>query len=113
MPEFRTKPEDAEIFIGESINFVADVKTNGSVKVDWLGGEELLKSTDRISISSSGSKHELKISNANIDDEGFYKCIVQNDAGKIECEFELLVEGETFFLDSTILFLGVMASLLF
>lgn len=93
LPEFSQEPEDEEIFVGDSIIFTAVIDSDSTPTVDWLRGGEVIARDDRIDIISNGNVHQLKISNANIDDEAFYKCIARNKAGKAECEFELIVEG--------------------
>ena len=87
-------PEDAEIFIGESVTFVAEITSKGPVTVDWLRGDEMLSRDERIEMLKEKNLYKLIISDAKIDDEGFYKCVASYEAGKIEYEFELLVEGE-------------------
>ena len=96
-PQFTKRPEDAEIIIGDLVTFVAEINSKTPVKVDWKKGEEVLSRGKRIEMSENENIFTLKIANATIDDEGFYKCIARNDAGKNEYEFELLVEGRCFF----------------
>lgn len=54
----------------------------------------MLSRDERTEMSSNKNIFKLTLSDAEIDDEGFYKCIVGNEAGKTEYEFELIVEGE-------------------
>ena len=95
-PQFTKQPEDAEIIIGESATFVAEISSKVPVKVDWQKGDEVLSRGKRIRMSENKNIFTLRITDATIDDEGFYKCIARNDAGKNEYEFELLVEGRCF-----------------
>ena len=92
-PQFTKCPKDSEIFIGDSVTFVAEISSHSPVKVDWLRGEEILSCGKNIEISGSKNVFKLVLTDATINDEGFYKCIAKNEAGKIEYEFELLVEG--------------------
>ena len=93
LPEFSQEPEDGEIFVGDSITFTAVIASDSTAAVDWLRGGEGITRDDRIDVTANGNVHQLKISNANIDDEAFYNCVARNEAGKAECEFELIVEG--------------------
>ena len=93
LPEFSQEPKDGETFVGDSVTFTAVIDSDSTTTVDWLRGGEIIARDDRIDITANGNVHQLKILNANIDDELFYKCIARNKAGKAECEFELIVEG--------------------
>ena len=93
VPQFTKCPKDSEIFIGDSVTFDAEISSHSPCKVEWLRGEEVLSSGKNIEISESKNTFKLVLTNATIDDEGFYKCIARNEAGKMEYEFELLVEG--------------------
>ena len=93
-PKFLKKPDDLEIFTGESVIFVAEIESEAPLTVDWSRENEILSCDDRIKMSVEGNVYNMTFSDANIDDEGFYKCIAKNEAGRIEYEFELLVNGE-------------------
>ena len=66
------------------------------VEVEWLRGDEVLSPSERIQMSENKNSFQLILKDGTIDDEGFYKCIARNEAGKIEHEFELLVEGRSY-----------------
>ena len=82
-----------EVVVGEPITCTAVIDSQCPVNVDWLRGEEPVTADDRITIACNRNKHTMIIADSNIDDEAFYKCVVSNKAGKIQCEFEVLVEG--------------------
>lgn len=89
--EKKLEPEYV-VYQGNSVNL--EVQTNISpITVAWYYGENKLVSTDDIQLITKGNIHRLFIKESLVDDEGYYKCVVQNDSEKISTETTLIIEG--------------------
>lgn len=93
LPDFMDVPNDLKVNEGAKVVLKVRVIGQPVPEVTWFVDDEPVQPSDNISIRSDGDKHELIIHEAEVDDEGMYKCVAKSEAGKAICEVELLVEG--------------------
>jgi len=75
------------IFETQSTKF--EVKATGLPRPDvkWMKDDKVLRSGERVMITTSGESYEMDLSKATLEDEGIYMCILTNKLG------EEMVEG--------------------
>lgn len=77
----------------EGDKLVLEVKTSvADVTVAWFYEGQKLLPSEFMEISSKGSLHKLVVPETVLDDEGVYSCIVENEAGKDDCEAEVYID---------------------
>ena len=94
LPDFVDAPQDVKVNEGDKAVFKVRVIGQPTPDVKWFLDDELIEPSEGISVTSDGDQHELVIHNAELDDEGMYKCVAKSEAGKAICEVELLVDGK-------------------
>ncbi len=63
--------------------------------VRWeVDGKELKKSKEILIESSKDGTHHLQIKSATLENSGAYKCIADSNAGTVETEAKVTVEGK-------------------
>lgn len=81
VPFFLTQPVDQTICFADSVSFEASAAGTSDLHYQWqLNGEDILRETTSI----------LAISNADLEDEGNYRCIVTNTVGADTSEIATL-----------------------
>lgn len=83
-------PEEVEVLEGDSTKL--ECRISPEAEVMWYIDDEALQQDDRITFENQGDVHAVVISATELDDEGVYKCVAQNEFGKVSCETELIVE---------------------
>lgn len=94
LPDFIEVPQDMKVTEGDKVVLKVRVIGQPSPEVTWFIDDETIESEEGISLQSDGDKHQLVIDRAHLEDEGVYKCVAKNEAGKAVCEVELLVNGK-------------------
>lgn len=94
LPDFIEVPQDMKVTEGDKVVLKVRVIGQPSPEVTWFIDDETIESEEGISLQSDGDKHQLVIDSAHLEDEGVYKCVAKNEAGKAVCEVELLVNGK-------------------
>ena len=62
-------------------------------QIQWFKGEKPIKPSKYFQMLKDGETYTLKISEAFPEDEGPYKCVVSNPAGKVTLSANLKVSG--------------------
>lgn len=83
-------PEEVEVLEGDSTKL--ECRISPEAEVMWYIDDEALQQDDRITFENQGDVYAVVISATELDDEGVYKCVAQNEFGKVSCETELIVE---------------------
>lgn len=83
-------PEEVEVLEGDSTKL--ECRISPEAEVMWYIDDEALQQDDRITFENQGDVYAVMISATELDDEGVYKCVAQNEFGKVSCETELIVE---------------------
>ncbi|XP_053107711.1 myosin light chain kinase, smooth muscle isoform X2 [Hemicordylus capensis] len=91
-PSFTDKLQDAHVIEGEKLVLQCQVSSDPPAVVTWTLAGKVIKSSKFIVLSQEGSLCSLTIDKAFPEDEGQYKCIAENTAGKSECACNVLVE---------------------
>lgn len=90
-PHFISRlPEEIEVLEGDLTRL--DCRIGLAAEVSWFKDDEPLEEDDRITIENEGDASAVVISCTELDDEGDYKCVVQNEFGRAMCQTELIVE---------------------
>lgn len=89
-PSFLKKPESARLVEGGSASFEVKVDGLPTPTVIWYTEqEEEIPERGHIRCLPDGT---LVIENAELDDEGIYRCVASNKAGEVSCKVEVFVE---------------------
>uniref|UniRef100_A0A670YKA8 Myosin light chain kinase, smooth muscle n=1 Tax=Pseudonaja textilis TaxID=8673 RepID=A0A670YKA8_PSETE len=97
-PSFIEKLQDTKVVEGEKLVLQCQVSSDPLATIIWTLDGKVIKSSKFIVLSQEGSLCSLTIDKAFPEDEGQYKCIAENTAGRSECICSVLVEGNcTFF----------------
>ncbi|KAM6461571.1 myosin light chain kinase, smooth muscle isoform 3-T3 [Liasis olivaceus] len=91
-PSFTEKLQDTKVVEGEKLVLQCQVSSDPPAAVIWTLDGKVIKSSKFIVLSQEGSRCSLTIDKAFPEDEGQYKCIAENTAGKSECTCSVLVE---------------------
>uniref|UniRef100_UPI00398F6C55 myosin light chain kinase, smooth muscle isoform X2 n=1 Tax=Pristiophorus japonicus TaxID=55135 RepID=UPI00398F6C55 len=90
-PVFKETLKDAQVADGERLLLQCRVVAEPPPVVTWTINGKPIKSTKFINISQEGSLCTLTIEEVLPEDEGQYKCIAENSAGKMECTCSVTV----------------------
>lgn len=93
LPDFVEVPQELKVREGDKAVLKVRVIGQPTPDVQWYIDDEPIQPNERISVVAKGDQHELIIHEAELDDEGMYKCVAKSEAGKAICEVELLVDG--------------------
>ncbi|XP_058051190.1 myosin light chain kinase, smooth muscle isoform X2 [Ahaetulla prasina] len=91
-PSFTEKLQDTKVVEGEKLVLQCQVSSDPPATIIWTLDGKVIKSSKFIVLSREGSLCSLTIDKAFPEDEGQYKCIAENTAGKSECICSVLVE---------------------
>ncbi|XP_054828903.1 myosin light chain kinase, smooth muscle-like [Eublepharis macularius] len=91
-PSFTEKLQDIRVTEGEKLFLQCRVSSDPLAAVTWTLDGKVIKSSKFIVLSQEGSLCSLTIDKVFPEDEGQYKCIAENTAGKAECVCSVLVE---------------------
>ncbi|XP_062972742.1 myosin light chain kinase, smooth muscle isoform X2 [Elgaria multicarinata webbii] len=91
-PSFTEQLKDTHIVEGEKLVLQCHVSSDPPAAVTWTLDGKVIKSSKFIVLSQEGSLCSLTIDKPFPEDEGQYKCIAENTAGKSECACSVLVE---------------------
>lgn len=92
-PAFIEKPKDMEVIEGNPVTLTAVITGKPQPEVTWYIEEDKIEPSERVKVEQEGNKYKLVIRETEVDDEGVYRCIARNPAGKASCDAEILVEG--------------------
>uniref|UniRef100_A0A8D2LG54 Myosin light chain kinase, smooth muscle n=1 Tax=Varanus komodoensis TaxID=61221 RepID=A0A8D2LG54_VARKO len=101
-PSFTEELKDTHVVEGEKLVLQCQVSSDPPATVTWTLDGKVIKSSKFIVLSQEGSRCSLVIDKTFPEDEGRYKCIAENTAGKAECTCSVLVEGDCFFKPTSI-----------
>ncbi|XP_051875722.1 myosin light chain kinase, smooth muscle-like isoform X2 [Pristis pectinata] len=90
-PVFKETLKDAQVTDGERLLLQCQVVAKPPPVVTWTINGKAIKSSKFITISQEGSLCTLTIEEILPEDEGQYRCIAENSAGKMECTCSVTV----------------------
>lgn len=90
-PEILLPLKDKTIVEGQSVDFKCKISGKPSPSVQWEKGGKNIKPSKYFQMTTRGEESTLHISEAFPEDEGVYKCIATNTAGKIVTSANLKV----------------------
>ncbi|XP_019335993.2 myosin light chain kinase, smooth muscle isoform X4 [Alligator mississippiensis] len=91
-PSFTEKLQDTHVIEGEKLVLQCRISSDPAASVTWTLDDKAIKSSKFIVISQEESLCSLTIEKALPEDEGQYKCIAENAAGRAECVCSVLVD---------------------
>ncbi|XP_033018698.1 myosin light chain kinase, smooth muscle isoform X2 [Lacerta agilis] len=91
-PSFTEKLQETQVVEGDKLVLQCQVSSDPPAAVTWTLDGKVIKSSKFIVLSQEGSLCSLTIDKAFPEDEGQYKCIAENTAGKSECACNVSVE---------------------
>lgn len=86
----KSLPEEVEVLEGDSSRL--ECRVAHATEVLWFLEDEVLEENDRVTFENDGDVYAVVISPSEVDDEAEYKCVAQNEFGKVSCKTELIVE---------------------
>uniref|UniRef100_A0A8C7FHV8 Myosin light chain kinase, smooth muscle n=2 Tax=Oncorhynchus kisutch TaxID=8019 RepID=A0A8C7FHV8_ONCKI len=95
-PLFSQKLSDMSVVDGACLRLHCQVTCDPPATITWTLDGKVIKPSKFIKLSNEGGQCSLTIDKALPEDEGQYKCRVENSAGKAECSCMVLVDGELF-----------------
>uniref|UniRef100_A0A8C7FH61 Myosin light chain kinase, smooth muscle n=1 Tax=Oncorhynchus kisutch TaxID=8019 RepID=A0A8C7FH61_ONCKI len=95
-PLFSQKLSDMSVVDGACLRLHCQVTCDPPATITWTLDGKVIKPSKFIKLSNEGKYCSLTIDKALPEDEGQYKCRVENSAGKAECSCMVLVDGELF-----------------
>lgn len=90
-PEFTHPLESLEVSEGMAVKLSCSVKGTPEPTIQWLKDNKPLKTNKRVRDYFDGEVASLAFTEVDLDDEGDYKCVAQNELGSASCTAELLV----------------------
>lgn len=90
-PEFTHPLESVEVSEGTEVKLSCTLKGTPQPTIHWFKDGEPLKTSKRVKPDFDGEVASLSFAAADLDDEGDYKCVAQNELGSASCTAELLV----------------------
>uniref|UniRef100_A0A8C8MI39 Myosin light chain kinase, smooth muscle n=1 Tax=Oncorhynchus tshawytscha TaxID=74940 RepID=A0A8C8MI39_ONCTS len=97
-PLFSQKLSDMSVVDGACLRLHCQVTCDPPATITWTLDGKVIKPSKFIKLSNEGKYCSLTIDKALPEDEGQYKCRVENSAGKAECSCMVLVDGELFLI---------------
>ncbi|XP_019378118.1 PREDICTED: myosin light chain kinase, smooth muscle isoform X2 [Gavialis gangeticus] len=91
-PSFTEKLQDTHVIEGEKLMLQCRISSDPAASVTWTLDDKAIKPSKFIVISQEESLCSLTIEKALPEDEGQYKCIAENAAGRVECVCSVLVD---------------------
>lgn len=90
-PQFTHPLESVEVIEGAAVKLACTVKGTPQPTIEWFKDGKTLKTSKRVKDNFDGEVASLSFAEADLDDEGDYKCVAQNELGSASCAAELLV----------------------
>nr|XP_046216377.1 myosin light chain kinase, smooth muscle-like isoform X2 [Oncorhynchus gorbuscha] len=94
-PLFSQKLSDMSVVDGACLRLHCQVTCDPPATITWTLDGKVIKPSKFIKLSNEGGQCSLTIDKALPEDEGQYKCRVENSAGKAECSCMVLVDDPT------------------
>nr|XP_015214260.1 PREDICTED: myosin light chain kinase, smooth muscle isoform X1 [Lepisosteus oculatus]XP_015214261.1 PREDICTED: myosin light chain kinase, smooth muscle isoform X1 [Lepisosteus oculatus] len=91
-PVFTKKLCDVKVVDGECLRLQCQLDSDPPAVVTWSLDGKVIKPSKFIVLSQEGGLCSITIDKALPEDEGQYKCIAENSAGKAECSCTVLVD---------------------
>ncbi|EDO49553.1 predicted protein, partial [Nematostella vectensis] len=90
-PTFMSKLEPIEITEGDDFQLSCNVTGRPQPEVQWFRDEVLIKPSRRFKASYDGNVSALTVKEAELDDDGVYKCVVTNNFGSVSSKADVTV----------------------
>ncbi|XP_023947919.2 titin [Bicyclus anynana] len=85
---------DRTVAEGQAIEFECKISGRPAPSVQWYKGERLIKPSKYFRMSRTADEYALHISEAFPEDEGEYRCVATNPAGRVASSARLTVTAE-------------------
>ena len=96
-PRFGKKlNQETVVLEGDPFSLQLQVFGNPKPNVTWYFEDQPLEENEFMRITSKGGWHKVEFDEVLVDDEGFYRCVAENELGVVETETSLLVDGKLF-----------------
>ncbi|XP_061547594.1 myosin light chain kinase, smooth muscle-like isoform X1 [Phycodurus eques] len=92
MPRFTEKLSDMTVLDGQRLHLQCRLDTACDINASWTLDGKLIKASKFIVLKNQDGVCSLSIDKALPEDEGEYKCKVENSAGRAECSCLVLVD---------------------
>lgn len=90
-PEIIEPLKDKQVVEGQAIEFSCKIVGKPVPTVQWYKGDKLIKPSKYFQMSRTADEYTLRISEAFPEDEGDYKCVAYNSAGRVTVASKLKV----------------------
>lgn len=90
-PQFTHPLESVEVSEGTAVKLTCTVKGTPQPTIEWFKDGKPLKTSKRVKDDFDGEVASLSFTEADLDDEGDYKCVAENELGSASCAAEVLV----------------------
>ena len=90
-PRFTQKLKDVDALPGKEARMECRVIGDPHPDIRWYRENEPLLEGGRYKFEEDGDLQVLVISDVSVSDEGLYKCVARNSAGKAHCSADLFV----------------------
>lgn len=90
-PEVIESLKDKSVTEGQSIEFSCKILGKPAPTVQWYKSDKLIKPSKYFQMSRTADEYTLRISEAFPEDEGDYKCVAYNSAGRVTVAAKLKV----------------------
>ena len=90
-PEIVEPLKFVQVLEGSPAELKCQISGQPKPTVEWLRGNEKVKESERIQFVSNNETFSLNFKETELDDEGDYKCVAQNEFGSVSCWAEFLV----------------------
>lgn len=90
-PEIIEPLKDKTVTEGQAIEFSCKIVGKPTPTVQWYKGDKLIKPSKYFQMSRAADEYTLRVSEAFPEDEGDYKCVAYNSAGRVTVAAKLKV----------------------
>jgi len=95
--------QDFEVTRGQEVTVTVTADGNPLPTCIWYHNDKPIQvQPDRVFIIDEGPTHTLKILNAELNDEGQYKAVIENSMGKTELISQVTVMGKRIFANEIV-----------
>ena len=95
IPVFLKGVSDTSAMEGETVSLEVLIDSDSDCQLQWFKNSNKLSEGGRISFVNDGhGKFSLILRDAEDEDSGEYRCVAQNEAGKVSSDGKLFVESK-------------------
>ena len=92
-PVFTKELSDISINEGETVSLEVGIENDKDCRLEWLKNDVTVIEGQRLSLINHGEgRYSLTIRDTQENDSGEYRCVVENESGKVTCAGRLSIE---------------------